>query len=76
MSIETVVMCDVCVKIRGATNHWQEFFEEQGVVTVSKFEGRGIRLQTCGSECAHALLDRWLTTGSLDANRHEDVPNS
>ena len=92
MSIETKCFCDMCGAVRGATNHW--FMVDDllvvglpGAIVVKRWESSkfaSAQIHLCGQKCVHALLDRWLTTGSneirdwdvLDANRHEDVPNS
>ncbi len=82
MSIETKCFCDMCRAVRGATNHW--FMVDDllvvgipGAIVVKRWESSkfaSAQIHLCGQKCVHALLDRWLTTGSLDANRHEDVP--
>ncbi len=84
MSVETKYFCDMCGAVRGDANHW--FVVNLTNVGYHLYlwgwaeaEGRlddDDANHLCGQKCVHALLDRWLTTGSLDANRHEDVPNS
>ena len=87
MSIETKCFCDMCGAVRGATNHWFMVGSLPGAIVVKRWESSNFasaQIHLCGQKCVHALLDRWLTTGSneirdwdvLDANRHEDVPNS
>lgn len=87
MSIETKCFCDMCGAVRGATNHWFMVGSLPGAIVVKRWESSkfaSAQIHLCGQKCVHALLDRWLTTGSneirdwdvLDANRHEDVPNS
>lgn len=69
MSIETTYACDVCGEIRGESNHWFEVVEHAGNIALAKFLGRRTARQVCGSKCAHALLDRWLTTGNLESKQ-------
>ena len=79
MSIETKCFCDMCGAVRGATNHWFMVGSLPGAIVVKRWESSkfaSAQIHLCGQKCVHALLDHWLTTGSLDANRHEDVPNS
>ena len=87
MSIETKCFCDMCGAVRGATNHWFMVGSLPGAIVIKRWESStfaSAQIHLCGQKCVHALLDRWLTTGSneirdwdvLDANRHEDVPNS
>lgn len=72
MSIETKYICDVCGAVRGETNHWFVGAVTGGVQPALFIEGFRVCDNTnvkhlCGQKCAHALLDRWLTTGSLEA---------
>ena len=77
MSIETVVKCDVCGAVRGATNHWFLASAGNGAyiipwnrVPISKVFAKHL----CGQACAHKFLDQFFA--GLDANRREGVPNS
>ena len=71
MSIETKCFCDMCGAVRGATNHWFMVGSLPGAIVVKRWESSkfaSAQIHLCGQKCVHALLDRWLTTGSLDAN--------
>lgn len=68
----TVYKCDICEAERGLANHWFTGYESsdgQLILTPwSKTDDLDCSAHLCGQKCAHALLDRWLATGSLDAN--------
>ena len=68
MSIETKYVCDVCGAVRGEANHWFEALVAVPVesLAITKFKGRKGLAHLCGQKCVHTLLDRWLTTGSLE----------
>lgn len=72
MSIETKYVCDVCGAVRGEANHWfilgLNDGEESSSIAVWPFDIDELyegQRHVCGQKCAHALLDRWLTTGGL-----------
>lgn len=70
MSIETKYVCDVCGAVRGETNHWFVGGTEDSNLQIWPFDSDplyGGQQHLCGQKCAHAMLDRWLTTGSITA---------
>ena len=74
MSIETLYKCDVCGAVRGESNHWFAVGKLTGAIVVIQWDRAILEGAThiCGQKCAHALLDRWLATGSLTLTREAD----
>ena len=67
--------CDVCGRLRGATNHWL-------VLLVTSFDGHLVIAEwdravaeaegakhACGNSCTQKLVERWLALKTLDAPR-------
>ena len=79
MSIETKCFCDMCGAVRGATNHWFMVGSLPGAIVVKRWESSkfaSAQIHLCGQKCVHALLDRWLTTGSLSPIQPASVPDA
>ena len=65
--------CDICGKPKGAVNHWWLARQDEGIaVRIGSWNEPAATREgmkhLCGHECTHKMLDRFLTTGSLDAN--------
>ena len=64
--IESSTSCDVCGITKAAVNHWYDVWTADGVLY---FKGGGDDprcKQVCGHAHAHEMLDRWLSTGTLE----------
>lgn len=66
MSARLQFTCDVCGAERRDTNHWFEFYNNGEDAGIRIFAGNERLKQVCGQKCAHIMLDRWLSTGSLE----------
>ena len=67
MGTKTIYTCDICGSERKQTNHWFEFYENgDGAIGLRTFKGNDTLKHVCGQACAHQMLDRWLSTGSLE----------
>ena len=74
MAITTKIACDECGAEKKETNHWLDVWVDAvmggayGLHIAPISAPAGYRLfakQVCGQACAHKLLDKWLTTGSI-----------
>ena len=73
--------CAVCGALKRETNHWWLVFVLLGVDLLllqrslavtewrSDIAGNAGYRPTCGCNCTQKLVERWLTTSSLDAPR-------
>jgi hypothetical protein len=68
--------CDICGKEKGQVNHWwmmwllPKLLPYGAAVHIQGWEDRDApiegRKHLCGQECTHKMLDRFLTTGSME----------
>lgn len=63
--IETKQRCDVCGIERKETNHWHLVRANGSGLHFPKQRKDGDK-DCCGQACAHKMLDRYLSTGSID----------
>lgn len=63
--IETKQRCDVCGVDRQQVNHWHLARVTSSGLLFPKRRKQGDK-DLCGQACANRLLDRYLSTGSID----------
>ncbi len=64
--IETKIQCDICGVERKEVNHWHLARLTSSGLHFPKTRKIGDK-DLCGQVCAHKLLDRYLSTGSIEA---------
>ena len=65
--------CDVCGEVKKENNHWFKIRETKAGVIFASAKTSKAGKDVCGQVCAHKLLDRWLSTGTIEAQ--EPVAN-
>lgn len=59
------VACDVCGAEKKEVNHWFKVRQtEVGLIFSAPSSKTG--KDVCGQACAHKLLDRWMSTGTIE----------
>lgn len=67
MGVRLAFDCEICGVEKRDVNHWYEVYNNgEGAIGIRHFQGNEFLKQVCGAACAHKLLDRWLSTGSLE----------
>jgi hypothetical protein len=73
MSWEALVRCDLCCRPKGETNHWHAYSRmalRTGVLKLFAWSWRAARRHgsLCSDECAHKLLNRYLSGQTSPTN--------
>lgn len=66
MKIDLIV-CDACGAHKGETNHWWQAYVHEGSFHFAALvESLPTLKDVCGQNCASKLLERFMSTGSLE----------
>jgi hypothetical protein len=70
--------CDECGKAKAAVNHWMVVIaprDRPEAMLIIPWDEQAAKERDakhlCGQGCCHSLVDRFLTTGSLDVSKNE-----
>lgn len=71
------IICDECGAEKGATNHWRMVIGGTSYIEFTPWNDANDThprvLHVCGQKCAHAVLDRWMSTGKLEKSSKEET---